>query len=92
MATVEDLQQLLKRLIFYSKGEGLTLQVAIHFTNMEITLIKYSEDTLHMMKALITLGTCVQLYVKFIIGHKKASELKLLIDNIEQDILQCYQN
>ncbi|XP_061509353.1 putative odorant receptor 83c [Anopheles gambiae] len=44
------------------------------------------------MKALITLGTCVQLYVKFIIGHKKASELKLLSDNIEQAILQRYEN
>uniref|UniRef100_A0A182X4Z3 Uncharacterized protein n=1 Tax=Anopheles quadriannulatus TaxID=34691 RepID=A0A182X4Z3_ANOQN len=88
MATVEDFRQLLKRLIFYSKGEG----VAIHFTDTVFTLIKYSDDTLHMMKVLLTLGTCVQLYVKFIIAHKKASELKLLIDNIEQDFLQCYQN
>ncbi|XP_041775709.1 uncharacterized protein LOC121595649 [Anopheles merus] len=108
MATVESFRQLLKPLIFYSKGVGveiwtapgkfvpasyyLSLHVAIYFSSTVFTLIKYSDDTLHMMKALITLGTCVQLYVKFIIGHKKASELKLLSDNIEQAILQRYED
>uniref|UniRef100_A0A8W7NZN0 Odorant receptor n=1 Tax=Anopheles coluzzii TaxID=1518534 RepID=A0A8W7NZN0_ANOCL len=37
-------------------------------------------------------GYWTTLYVKFIIGHKKASELKLLSDNIEQAILQRYEN
>nr|QXO34305.1 olfactory receptor Or69 [Anopheles quadriannulatus] len=108
MATVESFRQLLQPLIFYSKGVGveiwtapgkfvpasyyLSLHVAIYFSSTVFTLIKYSDDTLHMMKALITLGTCVQVYVKFIIGHKKASELKLLSDNIEQSILQRYEN
>lgn len=73
MATVESFRQLLQPLIFYSKGVGveiwtapgkfvpasyyLSLHVAIYFSSTVFTLIKY---TLHMMKALITLGTCVQ--------------------------------
>ena len=76
MATVESFRQLLRPLIFYSKGVGveiwtapgkfvpasyyLSLHVAIYFSSTVFTLMKYSEDTLHMMKALITLGTCVQ--------------------------------
>ncbi|XP_049301315.1 odorant receptor 30a-like [Anopheles funestus] len=107
MASVENFRQLLKPLIFYSKVLGvemwtapgkflpasyyLSTQMAIYLISTITTVIKYRNDPLHLMKVLVTLGTAVQLYIKFFVGHFKANEVKQFTETVEHDILEKYQ-
>uniref|UniRef100_A0A182S5B7 Uncharacterized protein n=1 Tax=Anopheles funestus TaxID=62324 RepID=A0A182S5B7_ANOFN len=107
MASVENFRQLLKPLIFYSKVLGvemwtapgkflpasyyLSTLMAIYLISTITTVIKYRNDPLHLMKVLVTLGTAVQLYIKFFVGHFKANEVKQFTETVEHDILEKYQ-
>uniref|UniRef100_A0A182NZI3 Uncharacterized protein n=1 Tax=Anopheles epiroticus TaxID=199890 RepID=A0A182NZI3_9DIPT len=108
MATVESFQKLLKSLINCSKVIGLEIwtapgkllpasyflfsQVLVYYISTVYTVRKYSGDTLHVMKVLITLGTAVQLSIKFFIGLAKANKFKLLTNEIEVDLLGRFEN
>uniref|UniRef100_A0A182NZ68 Uncharacterized protein n=1 Tax=Anopheles dirus TaxID=7168 RepID=A0A182NZ68_9DIPT len=108
MAAIKSYHKLLKSLTFTSKVVGveiwtapgklrpasyyLSIQVVVYAIGTIYTLVKYVDDPVYMMKILITLGTCVQLYIKFFVGLWKAHKVKDFCDKIERDILECYQN
>uniref|UniRef100_A0A182XPD2 Uncharacterized protein n=1 Tax=Anopheles quadriannulatus TaxID=34691 RepID=A0A182XPD2_ANOQN len=108
MANVEDFRKLMKSLIVYSKVAGvemwtapgkftpasyyITFHITVYFASTVWTLRKYIDDPIHMMKVLITLGTALQLYIKFFVGHSKAQEINLFTAKLEQEVLQRYQN
>uniref|UniRef100_A0A182WR16 Uncharacterized protein n=1 Tax=Anopheles minimus TaxID=112268 RepID=A0A182WR16_9DIPT len=107
MATVESFRELVKPLIFYSKLLGvemwtapgklrpasyhMMIQMVIYLASLGYTVIKYRDDTIHVMKVLATLGTALQLFVKFFVSISKAKDVKQLTETIEKDILQRYQ-
>uniref|UniRef100_A0A182WR19 Uncharacterized protein n=1 Tax=Anopheles minimus TaxID=112268 RepID=A0A182WR19_9DIPT len=107
MATVENYRQLLKPLILYSKVLGiemwtapgkllpasyyLSIQMIVYLISTVFTVIKYRDDPIHVMKVLVTLGTALQLFVKFFVSISKAKDVKQLTETIEQDILKRYQ-
>lgn len=80
MATIESFRKLLKYLIVYSKVPGVEMWTApgkfkpasyyvsfhiiVYFVSTVWTLKKYSDDPIHMMKVLITLGTAVQVLLR----------------------------
>uniref|UniRef100_A0A182X4Z4 Uncharacterized protein n=1 Tax=Anopheles quadriannulatus TaxID=34691 RepID=A0A182X4Z4_ANOQN len=108
MANVEDFRKLMKSLIAYSKVAGvemwtapgklkpasyyLSFHITVYFVSTVWTLRKYIDDPIHMMKVLITMGTAVQLYIKFFVAHSKAQEVKLFTVELEQEVLKRYQN
>uniref|UniRef100_A0A182Y0K8 Uncharacterized protein n=1 Tax=Anopheles stephensi TaxID=30069 RepID=A0A182Y0K8_ANOST len=108
MATRGSFRELLKPLIFYSKLMGvemwtapgkflpascyLSVQMAIYLISTGFTVAKYRHDPLHMMKVLVTLGTALQLYVKFFVALTKGHDVKLLTEKIELEVLERYQN
>uniref|UniRef100_A0A182PYY0 Odorant receptor n=1 Tax=Anopheles epiroticus TaxID=199890 RepID=A0A182PYY0_9DIPT len=108
MATVESFRKLLKSLINCSKVIGVEIwtapgkllpasyflfsQVLVYYISTVYTVRKYSGDTLRMMKVLITLGTTVQLSIKWWIGHAKANEVQIITNEIEVDLLGRFEN
>ncbi|XP_050078028.1 putative odorant receptor 83c [Anopheles maculipalpis] len=108
MATVESFRALLKPLIVFSKIIGvemwtapgkflpascyLSVQMAIYLISTVFTAVKYRADLLHLMKVLVTLGTALQLYVKFFVALTKGIDVMLLTETIEREILERYQN
>uniref|UniRef100_A0A182WR18 Uncharacterized protein n=1 Tax=Anopheles minimus TaxID=112268 RepID=A0A182WR18_9DIPT len=107
MATAESYRQLLKPLILYSKVLGtemwtapgklrpasyyLLTQILIYIISIIHTVIKYRDEPVHVMKVLVTLGTFLQLFAKFVVSLSKAKDVKQLTETIEQDVLQRYQ-
>nr|XP_049464740.1 odorant receptor 30a-like isoform X1 [Anopheles coluzzii]XP_049464741.1 odorant receptor 30a-like isoform X2 [Anopheles coluzzii] len=108
MATIESFRKLLKYLIVYSKVPGVEMWTApgkfkpasyyvsfhiiVYFVSTVWTLKKYSDDPIHMMKVLITLGTAVQLYIKFFVGHSKSKEVIVFSNKIEQEVFEQNKN
>ncbi|EAA43497.1 AGAP009718-PA [Anopheles gambiae str. PEST] len=108
MANVEGFRKLMKSLIVYSKVAGVEIwtapgkfvpasyyvsfHITVYFVSTVWTLRKYIDDPIHMMKVLITMGTAVQLYIKFFVGHSKAQEIMLVTAELEQQVLKRYQN
>ncbi|EAA43491.1 AGAP009707-PA [Anopheles gambiae str. PEST] len=108
MANVKDFRKLMKSLIVYSKVAGVELwtapgkftpasyyvsfHITVYFASTVWTLRKYIDDPIRMMKVLITLGTAVQLYIKFFVWHSKPQEVKLFTAELEQEVLKRYQD
>ncbi|KFB53785.1 AGAP009706-PA-like protein [Anopheles sinensis] len=108
MATVESYRNLVKLLCISSKIVGvevwtapgrfrpasyyLSFHVIVYFVSTIYTLAKYSNDPLHMMKILITLGTAVVLYMKFFIVILRSFEYKSFADLIEEELLKPFEN
>uniref|UniRef100_A0A182WR17 Uncharacterized protein n=1 Tax=Anopheles minimus TaxID=112268 RepID=A0A182WR17_9DIPT len=107
MANVGEFRELLKPLIFYTKMLGvemwtaprkmllasyhISLQMALYVVSTVYTVVKYRNDPINVMKALVTLSTAVQLYIKFLMGHFKAHDMKELTEKFEKDVLEFYQ-
>uniref|UniRef100_A0A182M019 Odorant receptor n=1 Tax=Anopheles culicifacies TaxID=139723 RepID=A0A182M019_9DIPT len=107
MSNVEEFRELLKPLIFFSKIIGvemwtapgkflpasyyLSTQMALYVVSTIHTVIKYKNDPINVMKTLVTISTAVQLYIKFLMGHRKAVIIKQLTETIEKDLLEHYQ-
>ncbi|XP_050093449.1 odorant receptor 30a-like [Anopheles aquasalis] len=108
MATVESYQALCKYLIVASKIVGteiwtapgkmkpasylLLFQVLIYFAANTYTVIKYRHDLIYVLKVLITLGSAVQLFIKFIVLLWRGNIFKKYGQQIERDLLRPFEN
>ncbi|KFB53784.1 AGAP009706-PA-like protein [Anopheles sinensis] len=107
MATVESYHNLMQMLSISSKIVGveiwtapgryrpasyyLSFHVIVYFLSSIYTLAKYSNDHQHQMKILITLGSAIQLYVKFFVAIKRGFEFKEFTELVEQVLLAPFQ-
>ncbi|XP_058122448.1 putative odorant receptor 83c [Anopheles ziemanni] len=65
--------------------------VIVYFVSNIYTMVKYSTDYQHLMKILVTVGTAVQLYVKFFVAIKRGFEFKEFTESVEQVLLVPFQ-
>uniref|UniRef100_A0A182G010 Uncharacterized protein n=1 Tax=Anopheles albimanus TaxID=7167 RepID=A0A182G010_ANOAL len=108
MATVESYQALCKHLIVASKIVGteiwtapgkmkpgsflMLFQVLTYFVANTYTVIKYRHDLIYVLKVLITLGSAVQLFVKFIVLVSRGDIFQEYGKQIERDLLRPFEN